>query len=127
MQVISYLEYLNIYSRFVIWILFLLWYNLFSIYENDFLRILRFIHSFMLLQVASDDAELWVCAESLDVLVDIYSDDKTDRLALGNNLVERLKGIKTIFKNKVVNLQFNDVGCILVTLFFRKSLFFEEV
>ena len=81
----------------------------------------------MLLQVASDDAELWVCAESLDVLVDIYSDDKTDRLALGNNLVERLKGIKTIFKNKVVNLQFNDVGCILVTLFFRKSLFFEEV
>ncbi|XP_071540562.1 HEAT repeat-containing protein 3 [Panulirus ornatus] len=53
-----------------------------------------------LLKVAAHDGELWVSAEALDVLIDLYSDDKTDKLAHHVRLVERLKGIQPQFKSK---------------------------
>lgn len=44
---------------------------------------------------------MWVSAEALDVIIDLYSDDKTDKLAHQTHLVERLKGIQPQFKAKV--------------------------
>ncbi|XP_045601553.1 HEAT repeat-containing protein 3 isoform X2 [Procambarus clarkii] len=53
-----------------------------------------------LLKVAAHDGELWVSAEALDVIIDLYSDDKTDKLAHNTHLVDRLKGIQPQFKSK---------------------------
>lgn len=53
-----------------------------------------------LLKVSAHDNELWVSAEALDVVIDLYSDDKTDKLAHHAHLVDRLKGIQPQFKSK---------------------------
>lgn len=53
-----------------------------------------------LLKVAANDEELWVSAEALDVLIDLYSDDKTDQLAQTTQLVDRFKAIGPQFKAK---------------------------
>lgn len=53
------------------------------------------------MQVGAHDAELWVSAEALDVIIDMYSDDKTDRLAHCVHLIDRLRGIQPGFKAKV--------------------------
>ena len=57
--------------------------------------------------MSGEDNELWVSAEALDVIIDIFSDDKTDKLAAKCNLVENLKRIKIIFKTKVIYYQNN--------------------
>ncbi|XP_042884835.1 HEAT repeat-containing protein 3-like isoform X2 [Penaeus japonicus] len=53
-----------------------------------------------LLRVAGHDKELWVSAEALDVIIDLYSDDKTDKLAQQVHLVDTLKEIQPQFKSK---------------------------
>ncbi|KAG0729926.1 HEAT repeat-containing protein 3 [Chionoecetes opilio] len=53
-----------------------------------------------LFKVGAHDAELWVSAEALDVLIDLYSDDKTDKLAHHVHLTDRLRGIQPQFKTK---------------------------
>lgn len=53
------------------------------------------------MQVAGHDKELWVSAEALDVIIDLYSDDKTDKLAQQVHLVDTLKEIQPQFKSKV--------------------------
>lgn len=53
-----------------------------------------------LFKVGAHDAELWVSAEALDVIIDMYSDDKTDRLAHLVHLIDRLRGIQPGFKAK---------------------------
>lgn len=40
-------------------------------------------------------------AEALDVIIDLYSDDKTDKLAYHVLLIDRLRGIQPGFKAKV--------------------------
>ncbi|CAL4072329.1 unnamed protein product, partial [Meganyctiphanes norvegica] len=66
---------------------------------HDLLRKLSTVAEY-LLRVASHDEELWVSAEALDVLIDLYSDDKTDQLAHNTHLVDRFKGIQPQFKAK---------------------------
>lgn len=53
-----------------------------------------------LLRVAGHDKELWVSAEALDVIIDLYSDDKTDKLAYQVHLVDTLKEIQPQFKSR---------------------------
>ncbi|XP_063604492.1 HEAT repeat-containing protein 3-like [Penaeus indicus] len=53
-----------------------------------------------LLRVAGHDKELWVSAEALDVIIDLYSDDKTDKLAHQVHLVDTLKEIQPQFKSR---------------------------
>lgn len=53
-----------------------------------------------LFKVGAHDSELWVSAEALDVIIDLYSDDKTDKLAHHVHLTERLRGIQPQFKAK---------------------------
>ncbi|XP_063844493.1 HEAT repeat-containing protein 3-like isoform X1 [Scylla paramamosain] len=53
-----------------------------------------------LFKVGAHDAELWVSAEALDVIIDLYSDDKTDKLAHHVRLTDRLRGIQPQFRAK---------------------------
>ncbi|XP_076067823.1 HEAT repeat-containing protein 3 isoform X2 [Oratosquilla oratoria] len=53
-----------------------------------------------LLQLSSQENQVWVMAEALDALIDMFSDDKTDHLAHNTHLVDRMKGLQPIFKEK---------------------------
>jgi len=44
---------------------------------------------------------VWVIAESIDALMDIYAEDETDHLAADIKLVPKLLSIMPHFKNKV--------------------------
>lgn len=70
-----------------------------SLYNDERSKVLSAITEF-LLKVAAHDNELWVSAEALDVIIDLYSDDKTDKLASLTYLVDSLKGIQPNFKSK---------------------------
>lgn len=70
-----------------------------SLYTDERTLVLSAITEF-LLKVAAQDSELWVSAEALDVIIDLYSDDKTDRLAYQTCLVDSLKEIQPNFKSK---------------------------
>ncbi|KAG7210771.1 hypothetical protein KM043_012265 [Ampulex compressa] len=60
----------------------------------------RHISSF-LLDTCTMESEVWVTAEALDAIMDMYAEDETDKLAHEIQLVEKLKNLVPIFKHKV--------------------------
>lgn len=57
--------------------------------------------SVFLLETCTKETEVWVIAESLDAVMDIFAEDETDTLAADINLVEKLQTIVPILKNKI--------------------------
>ncbi|XP_026732273.1 HEAT repeat-containing protein 3 [Trichoplusia ni] len=70
--------------------------NLNDVTSNVIVVITEFI-----LEQAHKENEVWVLAEAVDTLVDLYSEDETDILAAKVNLVEKLTSLAPIFKNKI--------------------------
>lgn len=54
-----------------------------------------------LLDAAVRDAELWVTAEALDCIYDVFGEDETDKAAYDIDLVNRLRGLAPSLKHKV--------------------------
>lgn len=57
-----------------------------------------------ILEQAHKENEVWVLAEAIDTLVDLYSEDETDVLAAKVKLPEKLMSLAPILKNKVINI-----------------------
>ena len=57
--------------------------------------------SLFLLDTSMAESKAWVMAESLDAIMDIYSEDDSDQLATEIGLVEKLHGLLPHFKAKV--------------------------
>ncbi|XP_030040343.2 HEAT repeat-containing protein 3 [Manduca sexta] len=53
-----------------------------------------------ILEQAHKENEVWVLAEAIDTIVDLYSEDETDALAAKVNLVDKLMVLTPILKNK---------------------------
>ncbi|XP_045501868.1 HEAT repeat-containing protein 3 [Colias croceus] len=53
-----------------------------------------------ILEQAHKENEVWVLAEAIDTLVDLYSEDETDSIAAKVKLVEKLAILAPILKNK---------------------------
>ncbi|KAI8438557.1 hypothetical protein MSG28_011021, partial [Choristoneura fumiferana] len=53
-----------------------------------------------ILDQAHKENEVWVLAEALDTIIDLYSEDETDVLAAKLNLVDKLSALAPIMKNK---------------------------
>ncbi|KAM3967829.1 HEAT repeat-containing protein 3 isoform 2-T2 [Aphomia sociella] len=53
-----------------------------------------------ILEQAHKENEVWVLAEALDTLIDLYSEDETDEIAAKVKLVEKLIVLAPIIKNK---------------------------
>lgn len=49
------------------------------------------------------ETKVWVMAESLDSIMDIYTEDNSDELANQIKLLDRLHTLIPVFKNKVVS------------------------
>lgn len=47
------------------------------------------------------ESKAWVIAESLDAIMDIYTEDDSDQLANEIEIVEKLRELVPVFKNKV--------------------------
>lgn len=74
-----------------------------------------------ILEQAHKENDVWVLAEAIDTIVDLYSGDDTDALAAKIKLVEKLQMLSPILKNKVckfsvVQLRFNhlNMSCLFV-------------
>lgn len=50
------------------------------------------------------ESKVWVVAEALDAIMDIYAEDDSDQLATEIELVTRLRTVLPHFKNKVTIL-----------------------
>ncbi|GBP75299.1 hypothetical protein EVAR_19948_1 [Eumeta japonica] len=57
-----------------------------------------------ILEQAHKESEVWVLAEAVDTLVDLYAEDETDALAAKVKLVEKLIAVVPILKMKVTLL-----------------------
>ncbi|XP_043258219.1 HEAT repeat-containing protein 3 [Colletes gigas] len=57
--------------------------------------------SMFLLNTCTMESKAWVMAESLDTIMDIYSEDESNQLASEINLVEKLRTLVPLFKHKV--------------------------
>ncbi|KAG5328819.1 HEAT3 protein, partial [Acromyrmex heyeri] len=57
--------------------------------------------STFLLDISKTETRVWVIAESIDALMDIYAEDETDHLAADIKLVPRLLSIMPHFKSKM--------------------------
>lgn len=57
--------------------------------------------SIFLLDTCMMESKVWVMAETLDAIMDIYSEDASDQLASEIKLVEKLHTLLPLFKNKV--------------------------
>ncbi|XP_014472170.1 PREDICTED: HEAT repeat-containing protein 3 [Dinoponera quadriceps] len=55
----------------------------------------------IILNDCSIQTQAWLLAESIDAIMDLFADDETDRLAADIHLVERLRSLVPIFRNKV--------------------------
>ncbi|XP_063238676.1 HEAT repeat-containing protein 3 [Bacillus rossius redtenbacheri] len=55
----------------------------------------------LLLEAAAGEAELWVGAEALDTLMDVFAEDETDRAAADIDLVQRLRALLPAVRHKV--------------------------
>lgn len=58
-----------------------------------------------LLEVVCKDSDLWVVAESLDSIFDVFGEDHIDPVVKEIGLVEKLKMIAPSLKAKVMRLQ----------------------
>lgn len=57
--------------------------------------------STFLLDICKTELSVWIMAESLDTIMDIYAEDDSDQLASEIKLVEKLHVLAPLFKNKV--------------------------
>lgn len=57
--------------------------------------------STFLLDISKTETHVWVIAESIDAIMDIYTEDELDHLAADIKLVPKLLSIMPHFKNKV--------------------------
>lgn len=57
--------------------------------------------STFLLDISKTETRVWVIAESIDAIMDIYAEDETDHLAADIKLIPRLLSIMPHFKSKV--------------------------
>ncbi|EFN81726.1 HEAT repeat-containing protein 3 [Harpegnathos saltator] len=55
----------------------------------------------VILNTCMTEPKAWVMAESIDALMDIFAEDDTDQLAVDVNLIQKLKILFPIFRNKV--------------------------
>nr|CAD7421299.1 unnamed protein product [Timema poppensis] len=55
-----------------------------------------------LLEVCSRESELWLVAESLDTLMDVFGEDETGQAAADIALVDKLRALVPSFKYKVI-------------------------
>nr|CAD7460029.1 unnamed protein product [Timema tahoe] len=55
-----------------------------------------------LLEVCSRESELWLVAESLDTLMDVFGEDETDQAAADIALVDKLRALVPSLKYKVI-------------------------
>ncbi|KAJ1524347.1 hypothetical protein ONE63_010849 [Megalurothrips usitatus] len=62
-----------------------------------------------LLDAVSRDSELWVIAEALDCIFDVFGEDETDKAAFDIDLVTKLRSLAPSLKNKV-RLQKKNLG-----------------
>jgi len=54
-----------------------------------------------LLEVCSKESELWVVAEAIDTIMDIFGEDETDNVAADIKLVDKLQALLPSLKQKV--------------------------
>ncbi|XP_051173186.1 HEAT repeat-containing protein 3 [Leptopilina boulardi] len=73
---------------------------LLNVQNPQSLELIKHISVF-LLETCTKENEVWVIAESLDAIMDIFAEDETDTLAKEINLVEKLKSFMSILKNKI--------------------------
>ena len=73
---------------------------LFSTLNDTTSNVVCVITEFIIEQAAKE-SEVWVIAEAIDTLVDLYSEDETDELAARVNLVEKLALLLPAIKSKV--------------------------
>lgn len=59
-----------------------------------------------LLDACTKENEVWVIAEALDAIMDIFAEDETNELAAEIELVDKLRVLMPILNNKVINLLF---------------------
>ncbi|XP_018310227.1 HEAT repeat-containing protein 3 [Mycetomoellerius zeteki] len=57
--------------------------------------------STFLLDISKTETRVWVIAESIDAIMDIYAEDETDHLAADIKLIPRLLSIMPHFKSKI--------------------------
>ncbi|XP_050489362.1 HEAT repeat-containing protein 3 [Bombus huntii] len=57
--------------------------------------------STFLLDICKTELSVWIMAESLDTIMDIYAEDDSDQLASEIKLVEKLHVLAPLFKNKM--------------------------
>lgn len=90
-----------------------------------------------ILDQAHRENEVWVLAEAVDTLVDLYSEDETDGLAAKVKLIEKLTVLSPILKNKVnivilinkkiVIGQCIDCGCVSAIFLFLRSVWDRKI
>jgi hypothetical protein len=54
-----------------------------------------------LLELCGRESELWVVAEAVDTIIDVFGEDETDSAALHINLVQKLQALLSSLKHKV--------------------------
>lgn len=57
--------------------------------------------SMFLLDIAKTETRVWVIAESIDAIMDIYTEDEIDHIAADIELIPKLLSIMPHFKTKV--------------------------
>ncbi|KOX74373.1 HEAT repeat-containing protein 3 [Melipona quadrifasciata] len=63
-------------------------------------ELIKYVSTF-LLDICITESSVWVIAESLDAIMDIYAEDNSDQLASEIKLVEKLHTLVPLFKNKM--------------------------
>lgn len=64
----------------------------------------QFITQFILEQ-AHKEHDVWVLAEAIDTIIDLYSEDETDVIAAKEDLVQKLSILLPVLKLKVIYFQ----------------------
>jgi hypothetical protein len=54
-----------------------------------------------LLEVCGRESELWIVAEAVDTIIDVFGEDETDNAAAQIHLVEKLQALLPSLKHKV--------------------------
>ena len=64
----------------------------------------------------SKDTDLWVVAEALDAIFDVFGEDHIDPIVREIGLVEKLKTVAPVLKSKVnycpIDISLKDVFCL---------------
>lgn len=92
--------------------------NMNDITSNVICTITEFI-----LEQAHKENHVWVLAEAIDTLVDLYSEDETDVLAAKVKLVDKLNALSPILKNKVNTFVFCIIHSSLWNIYFLSNIY----